>query len=178
MRVRLEPRKGNREAEEMFRYHLHRDGYVHVSERLDRWYVFHPNANTGFWVHPTKDPNWIVHKWIPTKSSTGKTVHLIAKRSSPLVKSPPLTWWTCLKRTLIMMYIVLNPRHWCLNSSSHRMVHWGEQDALKLHNIMEHYDQISEVQCTTSLHTNKLQSLQTFTLKHTKTSYGMTTLNV
>ena len=48
MRVRLEPRKGNREAEEMFRYHLHRDGYVHVTERLDRWYVFHPNANTGF----------------------------------------------------------------------------------------------------------------------------------
>ena len=41
MRIRLEPRKGNRQAEEMFRYHLHRDGYVHVSERLDRWYVFH-----------------------------------------------------------------------------------------------------------------------------------------
>ncbi len=62
MRVRLEPRKESREACEMFQYHLKKDGFVHVTERLERWYVFHPNMNQGWWVHPTDDPNWIVHR--------------------------------------------------------------------------------------------------------------------
>ena len=46
----------------MFQYHLKKDGFVHVTERLERWYVFHPNMNQGWWVHPTDDPNWIVHR--------------------------------------------------------------------------------------------------------------------
>ncbi len=59
-RLRVVPREGNREAQEMFTYHLKRDGYMYCDERLDMWHVYQPNTGINFWVHPTDDPMWEV----------------------------------------------------------------------------------------------------------------------
>ena len=59
-RLRLVPREGNREAYEMFTYHMKRDGYVYCDEKLKDWHVYQPNTGISFWVHPTDDPMWEV----------------------------------------------------------------------------------------------------------------------
>ena len=59
-RIRIYPK--TRAAREMFVYHMRRDPYMYVTERLDRWKIRNPSTGIGFWVHPTNDPDWEVKR--------------------------------------------------------------------------------------------------------------------
>ena len=59
-RIRIYPK--TRAAREMFVYHMRRDPYMYVTERLDRWEIRNPSTGIEFWVHPTNDPEWRVER--------------------------------------------------------------------------------------------------------------------
>tara|TARA_B100000941_G_scaffold271159_1_gene229680 strand:+ start:449 stop:649 length:201 start_codon:yes stop_codon:yes gene_type:complete len=62
-RVRVYPREtASRKAKDLFKYHMRRDPYMYITERLDKWAVRNPTTGIGFWVHPTNDPDWIVKR--------------------------------------------------------------------------------------------------------------------
>ena len=59
-RIRIYPK--TRAAREMFVYHMRRDPYMYVAERLDRWKIRNPSTGIEFWVHPTNAPEWRVER--------------------------------------------------------------------------------------------------------------------
>ena len=48
----------SRMAKKIFTYDLRRDHYAYVTDRKDKWNVFHHNSGMQFWIHPKNDPDW------------------------------------------------------------------------------------------------------------------------
>ncbi|ADO99501.1 hypothetical protein Syn19_056 [Synechococcus phage Syn19] len=48
----------SRKANKILTYDMKRDPYAYVTDRKDKWNIFHPNSGMQFWIHPKNDPDW------------------------------------------------------------------------------------------------------------------------
>ena len=79
-RIRIYPK--TRAAREMFVYHMRRDPYMYVTERLDRWKIRNPTTGIEFWVHPTNDPEWRVERQALILATISISKHIIIVNNS------------------------------------------------------------------------------------------------
>jgi hypothetical protein len=48
----------SRKAFKLLTYDMKRDPYAYVTDRKDKWHLYHPNSGINLWINPKNDPDW------------------------------------------------------------------------------------------------------------------------